>query len=400
MSLLHKSLLPKSPSIRTKKLGIWIALLAIVAIVGLLAYSQQLVKGLTVTGMGREIAWGLYVSNFTFLVGVAASAVILVLPYHIYRAEEFRALALIGESVAVSSVVMCILFVLVDLGRIDRIAYVVRYPNLTSVMFFDLIVLSGYLAMNAFIVGGKIFKFENPSLLKLSVYVSIPWAISIHTVTAFIYSGLIARGFWNSAILAPRFLASAFASGAAIMIILSHILGKTSPLSIDRRGTGKLSEIAAFAMVSNMFLLGVEIFTVFYSANPEEIRHFTYLLFGFGDNVYSPLWWISISAGIASTVLLITPSTRKNEIVLFLASSIVLVSIWLEKGLLLIVPAYMPSNLGLTEEYIPTPVEILITSGIWAVGLLILTALLKRVVKTLVLEEAFSPQRIKTQNRN
>ncbi len=387
-----------SSNMSINKLKIWVVLLVILTVIGLLAYSLQLTKGLTVTGMGREVAWGLYISNFTFLVGVAASAVILVLPYHIYKIEDFKSLALIGESVAISSVVMCILFVLVDLGRIDRIAYIFRYPNLTSVMFFDLIVLSGYLMINVFIVGGRIFKVENEPLLRflrLLVYISIPWAISIHTVTAFIYSGLIARGFWNSAILAPRFLASAFASGAAIMVILSYILRKNTALSISQKGVAKLSEIAAFAMLSNLFLIGVEIFTVFYSANPEDIQHFNYIFFGLsGYHTYTPLWWFSISMGLVSTILLISPTTRKNEVVLFLASSIMAVSIWIEKGLLLIIPAYVPSTLGLIEEYIPTPIETLIAVGVWAIGLLILTVLLKKVVKALLLEDVFKSDRV------
>jgi molybdopterin-containing oxidoreductase family membrane subunit len=364
------------------KKSLWNTFLLALVFLGLIAYSFQLAKGLTITGMGRVVAWGLYISNFTFLVGVAASAVILVLPFYVYKVKEFKTLALVGESVAISSVAMCILFVLVDLGRIDRISYIFLYPNLTSVMFFDLVVLSGYLIINILILGFYLYKIEYVNLLKILVYLSIPWAISIHTVTAFIYSGLIAREFWNSAIIAPRFLASAFASGAAIILMTSYILKKTAIIDIPKRGLDRLSEIAAFAMISNLFLIGVEFFTALYTNNPDEIQHYYYILFGFSESsLYSYLWLFSVSLGIVSTLLFIHPVRRKEKVLLW-ASFLMALSIWAEKGLLLIVPAYVPSALGVIEEYVPTIAEIFISTGIWAFGLLLLTALLQKVLRS------------------
>jgi molybdopterin-containing oxidoreductase family membrane subunit len=345
---------------------------------GSIAYYFQLTYGLTVTGMGREVSWGLYISNFTFLVGIAASAVILVLPYYLYSYREFRSLALLGEIVAICAIVMCMLFILVDLGRVDRVLNIIRYPSYTSVMFYDFIVLSTYLLLN---IGVVTFILKGRSeIAKLLAVVSIPWAISIHTVTAFIYSGLVARSFWNTAILAPKFLASAFASGASMMIILGMITKKYTGLKIENEALLKLAEIGVFAMVCNLFLAGVEIFTSMYSANPEHVTHYLYLFFGIENygNLTS-MWWISVILGLAAVILLIIPTTRRDKVFLAISSTFILVSVWMDKGLLLIVPAYVPSPTGLIEEYTPTILEILISAGIWALGILLMAFAIRSV---------------------
>lgn len=354
--------------------------LVVLILAGLIAYYFQLTYGLTVTGMGREVSWGLYISNFTFLVGIAASAVILVLPYYLYKYKEFVVLAVLGEVVAIAAIIMCILFILVDLGRADRILNIVRYPMYTSVMFYDFIVLSVYLLLN---LGVVISTLQGRSgWAKFLAVTSIPWAISIHTVTAFIYSGLIARGFWNTAVLAPKFLASAFASGASMIIILGLVAKRYTGLKIENDVLFKVAEIGTFAMVGNLFLTGVETFTSLYSANPEHVAHYIYLFFGIESygNLTS-IWWISVVLGIVAVTLLIIPTTRRNKVFLLTSSTFILVSVWIDKGLALIVPAYIPSPTGIIEEYTPTIFEILISTGIWALGILLIAVMIKLVSK-------------------
>ncbi|MBU0596218.1 polysulfide reductase NrfD, partial [Candidatus Bipolaricaulota bacterium] len=204
--------------------------LTVLTLIGVAVYLQQLSTGLVITGLSRDVPWGMYISQLTFLVGVAASAVVVVAPYYLHDFKAFGRLTILGEFLAISAVSMCMLFVLVDLGQPSRMLNLFLYPSPHSVLFWDATVLMGYLFLNALIgfvaLGSEQKGTHPPSWIKFFVFLSIPWAISIHTVTAFLYSGLGARPFWLTAILAPRFLASAFASGPSLLILLCLILRK------------------------------------------------------------------------------------------------------------------------------------------------------------------------------
>ncbi len=205
-------------------LGVWVILI----LVGLLAWGRQFTEGLTVTGMSQDVTWGIYIAQFTFLVGVAASAVMVVLPYYLHNYKAFGRMVILGEGLAISAVIMCMLFIFVDMGQPTRVTNVLLHPTLNSMMFWDSMALGGYLVLNL-IIGMVTFDAEAkegppPGWIKPIIILSIPWAVSIHTVTAFLYSGLEARTFWMTAILAPRFLASAFASGPSLLILLALLL--------------------------------------------------------------------------------------------------------------------------------------------------------------------------------
>lgn len=360
----------------------WITLLAAVSAVGFAFYLQQLSYGLGITGMSRDVSWGLYIANFTFFVGVAASAVMVVLPYYLHNYKQFGKITALGEFLAVAAVVMCGLFIFVDLGQPARVFNMILHPSFSSLLVWDMIVLSAYLLLNLVIAWSTLDaerKSEPPPAWgKPLILLSIPWAISIHTVTAFIYCGLGARPFWLTALLAPRFLASAFASGPALLIILCLIIKRFTKFDPGREALQKVAQIVTYAMIITMFFLLVELFTVFYSKIPEHMIHFQYLFFGLdGKATLVPWMWISIILALTSIVLLINPSTRRRENILAIACVMVFVSIWIDKGLGLIVPGFIPSPTGEIFEYWPTVPEALITLGVWALGFLILTVLYK-----------------------
>lgn len=206
----------------------WIILLLVITGTGLVFYLQQWSYGLGITGMGRNVSWGLYIANFTFFVGVAASAVMVVLPYYLHNFKEFGRLTVLGEFLAVAAVTMTILFILIDLGQPARVFNLILHPSPNSIIFWDVIVLTVYLLLNTVIAWSTLDAERKseipPAWIKPLILLSIPWAISIHTVTAFIYSGLAARPFWLTALMAPRFLASAFASGPALLILMCLII--------------------------------------------------------------------------------------------------------------------------------------------------------------------------------
>ena len=360
----------------------WATFLIVLIGIGFFFYLQQLSYGLGITGMSRNITWALYIAQFTFLVGVAASAVMLGLPYYLHNYKAFGRITILGEFLAVSAVIMCLTFIIVDLGQPARAFNMILYPSPNSILFWDMIVLNGYLLLNI-VIGWTVLASERksvhpPAWVKPLIYISIPWAVSIHTVTAFIYAGLPGRSFWMTAIMAPRFLASAFASGPAFLILLCLILRKFTKFDAGKEAVQTLAKIVTYALAVSVFFVLMEIFTAFYSQIPEHMHHFEYLFVGLeGHYGLVPWMWSAvILAGIA-LALLINPQTRKNETLLAIASAAVFVSLWIEKGLGLVVTGFIPSPLEKITEYSPTGPEVMITLGVWAMGLLILTVLYK-----------------------
>jgi molybdopterin-containing oxidoreductase family membrane subunit len=360
----------------------WLLVLLGVIGLGLVSYLWQFRTGLGITGLSRDVTWGLYIAQFTFLVGVAASAVMVVLPYYLHDWKAFGKITILGEFLAMSAVSMCMLFVFVDMGQPTRVLNVLLYPTPNSMMFWDFVSLGGYLLLNAAIALVTLSAEKNsvapPGWIRPVILLSIPWAVSIHTVTAFLYNGLPGRSFWLTAILAPRFLASAFAAGPALLILLCMIIRKLTKFDPGREPIQKLAVIVTYAMIINVFFVAMEFFTAFYSGIPEHIHHFAYLFVGLeGHSRLVPWMWTSMLLALASLPLLIVPRWRKDEKVLAATCAIVFLSLWIDKGLGLIVGGFVPSPLGAVTEYAPTLPEISITLAIWAVGALVITVFYK-----------------------
>lgn len=360
----------------------WVlGLLAVIA-AGFMCYLRQLDYGLALTGMSRDVTWGLYIAQFTFTVGIAASAVMLVLPYYLHDYKAFGQMVILGEFVAISAVAMCMLFIFADMGQPARVLNVMLHPSPQSMMFWDMVSLGGYLVLNAVIASVTLSAERKdvppPAWIRPVILLSIPWAVSIHTVTAFLYCGLPGRSFWLTAILAPRFLASAFASGPALLILLWLLLRKLTRSEAGGEALRKLGVIVTYAMVLNVFFVLLEIFTCVYSRIPEHMEHFRYLYFGLeGHAALAPWMWASAILAILSLLLLLRPETRKDHRKLAAACVFVFFSLWIDKGVAMVVAGFVPSPLGDVTEYAPTAPEIAIAAGIWAIGALIATVLIR-----------------------
>ncbi len=365
---------------------LWMGLLTICLVTGLLAYLNQLNRGLIATAMRDQVSWGFYISNFTFLVGVAAAAVLLVVPAYIYNFKPIKEIVLFGELLAITAITMCILFIMVDLGQPLRVWHILpvigmmNFPS--SLLAWDVIVLNGYLFLNSAIVFYTLYRLSRGREYKWSILwpliiLSIPWAVSIHTVTAFLYNGLSARPFWNASILAPRFLASAFCSGPAIMLIIFQIIRKYSIVDIEDRAIFKIAELIAYAMGINLFLLGAEIFKEFYSASihSEPIRYLYFGLHGKGKLV--PWIWLATIINVIAFFLFLFPKTRQNFTTLNMGCLFIITGVYIEKGMGLVIPGFVPDTLGEIYEYSPTLTEIFVTLGIWSAGAMIYTVLLR-----------------------
>jgi molybdopterin-containing oxidoreductase family membrane subunit len=277
---------------------------------------------------------------------------------------------------------MCVTFVLVDMGRPDRVFNVFKYPTPGSVMFWDIIVLNGYLVLNI-LIGWNVLECERhsiapPKWVKFLSYVSIPWAVSIHTVTAFLYAGLPGRGYWLTAILAPRFLSSAFAAGPALLILLCLLVRKYSKFDPGKEQIQSLAKIVSYAILINVFFFFCELFTVFYSQIPEHMLHFQYLFYGLdGKARLVPWMWFAITGMSVAAILMVFPKIRQNEKTLAMTCGLIIITTYIDKGLGLMTGGFVPSPLEKVTEYWPTVPEALITLGVWALGFLILTVLYK-----------------------
>jgi molybdopterin-containing oxidoreductase family membrane subunit len=368
--------------IGTKRYYMLLAALAGVFALGFLFYLKQLNVGLGITGMSRDVSWGFYIAQFTYLVGVAASAVMVVLPYYLHNYKAFGRVTILGEFLAVAAVTMCVTFVLVDMGRPDRVMNVFKYPTPNSVMFWDIIVLNGYLLLNI-IIGWNVLECERhsiapPKWIKFLSYVSIPWAVSIHTVTAFLYAGLPGRGYWLTAIMAPRFLSSAFAAGPSLLVLLCLLVRKYTKFDPGREQIQSLAKVVTYATLINVFFFFCEIFTVFYSQLPDHMLHFKYLFVGLdGKGQLIPFMWFSIVGMTITAILLTNPNLRKNENTLAVLCGMVIITTWIDKGLGLMTGGFVPNPMEKVTEYWPTVPEAVITLGVWALGFLVLTLLYK-----------------------
>jgi molybdopterin-containing oxidoreductase family membrane subunit len=360
----------------------WVVALLAVITVGSLFYLRQLTVGLTITGLSRDVTWGFYIAQFTFMVGVAASAVMVVLPYYLHDYKVFGRIAILGEFLAIGSVVMCVLFIMVDLGQPARAFNMLLHPSPRSILFWDGIVLSGYLLLNA-LIAHQTLKAEDqgtavPGWVKPVIYLSIPWAISIHTVTAFIYQGLAARPYWMTAILAPRFLASAFSSGPALLILICLALKRLTRFDAGKEAIQKLATIVTYAAIVNAFFMLMELFTALYSGIPEHLAHFQYLFLGLdGHAELAPWMWAGQVLALGALVILLQPRVRSQTGWLAAACAAVVVSVWIEKGLGMIVTGFVPSPLGHVTKYVPTAPEVLIALSVYGIGALIVTILYK-----------------------
>jgi len=375
----------------SKKYWGWLAFLGAIVACGAYFYMQQLSFGLGITGMSRDVSWGFYIAQFTFLVGVAAGGVMVVLPYYLHDYKAFGRITILGEFLAIAAVTMCLMFILVDLGQPMRALNMIFYPTPNSVLFWDAIVLNGYLFLNI-VIGWNVLEAERngshyPGWVKPLIYLSIPWAVGIHTVTAYLYCGLPGRGFWLTAILAPRFLASAFAAGPALLILLCLIVRRVTNFDPGREQIQSLAKIVTYAIILNVFFLLCEVFVAFYSNIPGHMDHLKYLYVGLqGYNTLVPWMWTSVALMLIAILLLLIPVCRRNEGVLAVTCTMLFIGTWIDKGMGMIAGGFVPNPMHQVTEYMPSGPEVAITLGIWAAGFIVLTILFK--IATGVKEEA------------
>ena len=363
------------------------ALLGATSAIGIFSYSVQFEQGiLTTTGLSEEVVWGIYIANFAFLIGIAAAAVMLVIPAYIFNNEEIKQVVLVGEAMAISACLMAVMFILASLGHPERLWHilpVIGRMNLPrSMLAWDVVVVNLYLFLNVVMFFTMLFmnyKGAEPyfPVYFVGVIVAIMVAVSIHTVTAFLFSSNVSRPYWHSAILGPRFLASAFTSGPALIILTLQFIRNNTRYAVSNKVIETLAVIMTVTLQINMFLLFVEVYTEFYS----QTRHASsiqYLFFGYkGYSSLVPWIWTSIALNLIAVVALSIHPIRRNLKYLNIACVFTIVGIWIEKGMGLVIPGFIPTPLGDVVEYVPTQYELGVCLGIWSIGTIIFTLLVR-----------------------
>lgn len=375
-------------------------LLALIASGGF-AYLKELLGGHSEANLNDSVPWGFFIGNYTFLVGVAAAAILLVIPAYVYHWQPIKEIVILGELLAISAVIMVFGFVTVDLGHPERFWHMLpgigrlNFPY--AVLSWGIMAMNAYLLLNMVIVGYILYKSYmdrpvNSKFLWPLVIGSIPFALSIHTVTACIYAGMVARPYWNAAVLAPRFIASAFCSGPAVLTILLQILKRTTRLKIQDAAIWKVAELMAYAMAANLFLTGVEAFKEFYAGGEHAVHTLFYYVGLHGHNGLVPYAWLAIGCDVAAFLLLLIPATRKRTLTLNLGCVLIYAGTYVEKGIGLLIPGFTPDSLGEIVEYTPSLSELQIAAGVFSLGFLIYTVMLKVAVPVMLGEFKFSPK--------
>ncbi|MEA3362435.1 MAG: NrfD/PsrC family molybdoenzyme membrane anchor subunit [Thermodesulfobacteriota bacterium] len=377
---------------------LWMFGLIVISLFGLNAFSRQIAYGLYTTGMGDEVSWGLYISNFAFLVGMAAAAVMMVIPAYIFKDEEIHKVVIFTELWAIAALIMCLLFITADIGRPDRLWHMIPVIGVfnwpMSLLTWDVLVLNGYLLLNLYVCGYVLYRQYNGQKLVARhyipfVFLAIAWAPLIHTITAFLFQGLAARPFWHSGLIAPRFLASAFAAGPAFIILVFKLMEYFKCCKIHEGVIAKIRIIVTVSLLCNLLLVGSELFTELYSGSEHSI-HLSFLLGFHGKSVLAPWMWSAIGLNIIAAIILLLP-VRNNPIFLNVACLMILVGIWVEKGLGFVISGFIPTPLGDFVQYQPSFNELVVCFGILAFGLLVYTALLKVAVP--IINRATLPQK-------
>jgi len=364
----------------------WVGLLGILIAMGVAAYGEQLTNGLIVSNMRDQVSWGFYIGNFAFLVGVAAAAVVLVVPAYVYNWGPIRDIVLYGELLSVAAIIMCMLFVTVDVGRPQLLWHLMPFvgtPNFPhSLLTWDILVLNIYFLINWFIVTYILFmaftgRKYNPKVILPVIFLSIPFAIGIHTVTAFLFMSLKSRAFWHTAILAPRFIAGAFSSGPALIVLVFLVLRRGGRISISNTAIFKIGELLAYAMAVNLFFVGSEAFVEFYSRTAHSV-HADYQWFGVhGTSGIAAYTWFALVCNSLAFVIFVMPALRNRLGILALGCVLAFSGVFIEKGMGLLLPGMTPGVLGDVYVYSPSMVEIGVGVGIWAIGALLFTLMAK-----------------------
>ena len=380
-----------------KKPGV-IALAATVAI-GLVLYVIQLINGLGVTGMNNSTSWGLYLTTFMFFVGLSAGGLIVASSASIFHIEKFKAVAL--PAVICSLVCICCagICVLVDLGGVQRIWRMLVGLNFTSPLAWDMIVITLYIVLNILYLVFMCGKKADADKVAVISRFALPCAILVHSVTAWIFGLEIAKEAWNTALLAPIFVASAMDSGLALLMLVLFGLKAKGLFETSKELFSSLAGLLCTCTAVDFYFIFCEVLTTAYNGTAAGNAVIDTLLFG-GT---APFFWFEIICGlVVPFAILVFAKNRQNMKMVGLASILVVLGVFCKRCWLMFTGFATPNIVGgngitlgtsaaqtgdastvwsVIGTYMPTVSEVLVTLGIFALAALAIVMLSNKLLK-------------------
>lgn len=371
----------------------WLAFLLLIIVVGSFTAYRQLTEGLILIGATDQVTMEMFFANFIFTAHVAAAAVLVVAPGYFYHRKDMKELAVIGEIIAMCFVATGLLFILFHMGRPDRLWHMfplLGYPNFpNSMLVYDTIVLNVYLVLNFIGVCYILYKkyvgeFDSTALARWFtpvIYLAIVWGPLIHICTAFVLGSNARMGMWATAVLPFGFLSMAGASGPALVVLLFLLIRKHTKLQINDSVIDLMTTIIGWSLGIVLLVFAAEFFTALYSGT-EHAASLKYSMFGHnGLDMYVPWFWGTMGAIVACFIAILIPKVRRSyDKWLPIVCVVTFLAILVEKPMMLVFPAFSPSPLGEYTEYHTTYVEMANILFVWAIGLMMLTLLVKGAV--------------------
>ncbi len=370
---------------------IWIGALGLVTLWALASWIYELTQGLIVTGMRDEVSWGLYITSFAFFVGLSAGGLIMASAAEVFGVKSLRPLARLGVLSAAACVLVAAMELIPDLGRPERVWELFRYPNWTSPMIWDVIIVTLYLVFAIVDLTLMTRRGRDPSRrarsLRIMAYIGLPAAVLLHSITAWIFGTQFSRPFWNTALMAPLFVTSAILSGTALVALVALAAQRFGGLSLPQETGSTLRKLIATTLAVDLFLVAADFITIMWGNEPRDRAVLNMILPGGSLQVLFWLEWVV--GGLIPFLLIVAPRERRTWH-LGVASALVLVGVyafrvelviggllkpilWFPPGVSLGSTDIGSSSFQLTGSYHPTWVEYSIVAGLIAFLALLLT---------------------------
>ncbi len=371
----------------------------VLVLAGLGTYAYQLAMGLGVTGMNNSTSWGLYLTCFMFFVGLSAGGLIVASSASIFGIKKYKAVAL--PAVILSLVCICCagVCVLIDLGGIQRVWRMLTGLNFMSPLAWDMIVIACYLVINLMYLYFMTSKKADSAKVAVVSRFALPVAILVHSVTAWVFGLEIAREAWNTAILAPIFVASALDSGLALLLLALFGLKAKGMFETPQALFTSLAGLLCTCIAIDGYFIGCELLTTAYNGTEEGAAVLNTLLFG----STAPFFWFEVVFGLAVPFLILVFAKNRANMKLVGAASVLVVLGVFCKRCWLMFTGFSAFNVtgapgvtlgstaaqaggaadmwALAGTYAPTLPEVVITVGIFALGVGAFTALSQLLLK-------------------
>ncbi len=287
----------------------WYGLLTGAMVVGLVCFVYQWIHGLAVTGLSNTISWGMYIIAFMFLVGISAGGLIVAAGAELIGSERFASLQRLAVILSGTAILTAAISIVPDLGRPQFVWRMIRQPHWTSPLIWDVIIIAVYLTIAALDLYILTRPRPRPGVLRRVAFVALPAAVLVHSITAWIFGLLVARPFWNTALLAPMFITSALVSGLGLLIVTARIVERVTDWRPAATVYDDLGKLMVWFLAADGFLLFAEILTTYASRVPDHLKQLNVLMFG----RLAPVFWAEVAIGVLAPFAICASRLRRRR---------------------------------------------------------------------------------------